>query len=80
MAGTLKYSVAQIPKSNPSKVVGRPLTAGREAGAGRSRDLGPRMAWEGPNTVVGTRGVIEEVLGGELGVAKQGMGMEEMEV
>lgn len=78
LAGTLKYSVARIPKSNPSKVVGQPLTAGREAGAGGSRDMGP-LAGAGPSTGVGTRGIIEEVMGGELGVA-EGMGMEEMEV
>ena len=40
--------------------------------------LGP-MEGEGSSTGVGTRGITEEVVGGELGVA-EGMGMEEMEV
>lgn len=59
-------------------VVGQPLTAGREAGAGGTRATGP-LEGAGPSTVVGTRGIIEEVGGGEVGV-EEGMGMEEMEV
>lgn len=63
-------------------MVGQPHTAGREAGEGLggTRDTIPgRLEGEGPSTVVGTRGIIEEVGGGELGVA-EGMGTEEMEV
>ena len=45
---------------------------------GGSRDTG-RTAGEGPSMVVGTRGITEAVVGGELGVA-EGLGMEEMEV
>ena len=59
-------------------MVGPPLTADRAAGEGGTRDTGP-MEGEGPSMVVGTRGIIEEVGGGELGVA-EGMGMEETEV
>lgn len=59
-------------------MVGPPLTAGREEGEGGTRDTGP-MEGAGPSTVVGTRGIIEAVGGGELGV-EAGMGMEEMEV
>lgn len=59
-------------------MVGPPLTADL-AGEGGSRDTG-RTEGEGPSMVVGTSGIIEEVGGGELGVAEEGMGMEEMEV
>lgn len=58
-------------------MVGLPLTVD-PAGEGGSRDTG-RLEGAGPSMVVGTRGIIEEVGGGELGVA-EGMGMEEKEV